>query len=143
MPGIIYVIVDVPEIPIAAITSPDPSTLTLPLLVLHVPPLVASVSVTMLSAQILVVPLIAEGAAFTTSTADELQPDDTVYMIVAVPADAPAVTTPVVKPIVAAPVLLHVPPLNTSLSVTVALAHTERLPMIAPGCELTVTVAVV
>ena len=67
-------IVDVPEIPIAAVTSPDPSTLTLPLLLLHVPPLAASLSVTMLSAQMLVVPLIAAGAVFTVSTADELQP---------------------------------------------------------------------
>ena len=56
----------------------------------------------------------------------------------------PPVTIPVVDPTVAIPVapLVHVPPRGVSLNVVVKPAHTVSVPEIAPGKELTVTIAV-
>ncbi len=65
------------------------------------------------------------------------------YVIVALPADMP-VTTPVVEPIVAVPVLLllHVPPAVTFAKVTVDPVFTVAVPVIAAGEAFTETASV-
>lgn len=52
------------------------------------------------------------------------------------------VTTPVLEPMVAVPVLalVHAPPDGVQLNVVVAPSHTTVVPLIAPGAEVTVTV---
>ena len=64
-------------------------------------------------------------------------------MIVAVPAVAPAVTVPVDEPIVASPLLLHVPPAVASVNVTFVPAHSEAAPWMGVGLAFTVTGRVV
>ena len=135
----------VPERSVPAVTLPDPSTLALPLLLLHVPPATASVNAIVLPAHTFVVaPVIGAGAVLTVNNALTLQPLALVYTIVDVPADDPAVTTPVEDPIVTAdPLAVHVPPDVVLLSVVVAPAHIASEPRIEAGCVLTVTPIVV
>ena len=62
--------------------------------------------------------------------------------MVAVPAVAPAVTTPVLPTLaMVALLLLHTPPPVASASVLVAPVHAYKVPVIAAGDALTVTVA--
>src|ERR1019366_9069008 len=81
-----------------------PTVATAVLLLLHVPPGVASVSVVVLPAQTVAVPVTDDGNAFTVTVAEAVQPPDVVYVIDAVPGAMPE-TTPVL-PTVATAVLL-------------------------------------
>ena len=118
---------------------------------LHIPPVVASVSVVVPLGQSDNVPLIAPGDALTVIVSVTAQAVDGVYVMVAVAATSDPVTTPVAKtvapvePMVATPVLLlvHIPPVVASLRLSVAPWHTEAAPLIALVAALTVTIAVV
>ena len=83
------------------------------------------------------------GNAFTVTLAVVIQPVDNVYVIAVVPADMPA-TTPDDASTVPTPVIdeLHVPPVLLLVRAVVEPAHTLRVPVIADGNELTVTVVV-
>jgi hypothetical protein len=65
--------------------------------------------------------------------------------MVAVPADAPAVTSPVDAPTVAIAVLLlvHVPVVGVLASVVVCPTHTDAVPVIAVGEASTVTMVLI
>jgi hypothetical protein len=78
------------------------------------------------------------GALFTVTCAVILQPEESVYVIVGVPAATP-VTVPVVDPIVASAVLLlvHVPPVVASLNVSVAPGQIAPAPVIDAGVPFT------
>jgi hypothetical protein len=124
-------------------TTPEvPTVATAVLLLLHDPPEVTSLSVVVIEADSVVMPVIAltDGAAFTVTVSAAMQPAPVVNVIIEVPADTP-VTMPVV-PTVATDVLLllHVPPPEPT-SVVVAPTHTELVPVI-PGSGFTVTTAV-
>jgi hypothetical protein len=91
--------------------------------VLQVPPAVASLKVVDVPWHTDVAPFIGN-IAFTVTTVVALHPAPIAYVIVVVPVATP-VTVPLVRPIVPIAVLLlvHVPPVTTSLSVTDAPAH--------------------
>lgn len=93
--------------------------------------------------QMLKVPVIDAGNAFTDTTTVLLQLLGIVYVIVAVPAVAP-VTTPVVKPTLATlPMLLvHTPPSESFVREVVLPAQMVVAPVIAAGSGLTVKIAV-
>ena len=114
------------------------------LLPLHVPPPAASVRNVERPAQTTCVPAIEEGSGSTVTTAVEKQPVGNLYVIVAVP-EGPAVTTPLVIPMLAMPgaPLLQVPGVVASLSVVVSPEHTLSVPVIAAGNGLTVITVVV
>lgn len=106
----------------------------------HVPPDVMSVSVTVEPAHTLVGPPIAAGCGLTVTIAVVAHVVGDEYDMVAVPAETP-VTTPVEEPTVATPVLplLHVPNNVASSSVVVELTHTVIVPVMAAGSGLTDT----
>ena len=112
-------------------------------LLVHVPPVDASVSVTDDPAQIFNVPAIAAGKGFTVMMAEVMQPVVNVQVTLAVPAVVP-VTIPVADPIEAIPTVpvLHEPPVVASERVAVAPAHKLMEPVIAAGNGLTVTISV-
>ena len=112
------------------------------LLLLQLPPGVASASVVVYPLHILGVPVIAE-SAFTVIGNVDPQPVGRVYVIITVPA-APPVTTPVDDPMDATDVELlpHVPPPGEQLNVADKLPHMVLGPLMAPGCGLTVIVDV-
>ena len=121
-----------------------PTVPTRPLLLLHVPPAGVPVSVVVLPAQIVVVPVMGAGSAFTVATAVLKQPlGDSLYVMVALPGVVPPVITPVPIPIVAVPValLLHVPVPGLLVSVEVAPSHMLSVPAIGAGKGFTDTVA--
>ena len=125
----------------------DP-TLAIPVaLLLQVPPPAASVKVVVNPEQTTSVPSIAVVRGFTVTTAVMIQPVGNVYVIVAVlvAATTPPVTTPVKDPMLAVPVelLLHVPPAVASVNVVVSPEQTLRVPSIAVGNGLTVTIVVI
>jgi hypothetical protein len=98
------------------------------LLLLHVPPDIASLRVVVDPTHTLNVPPIAGGAGFTVMIRVAAQPVGNVYVIMAVPADTPT-TSPVVTPVVTAvamPVLLllHVPAPVVSVKVIDCPWHT-------------------
>ena len=106
------------------------------LLLLHTPPVIASVSVITAPAQTLSAPSMvpASGKAFTVTLSvvvanpHELE----VYEIVAVPGVSP-VTTPDALIVAIAPLLLlHPPPVATLLNVIAAPAHTLSTPRMVP-----------
>jgi hypothetical protein len=113
------------------------------LLLLHVPPAVASAWVTVVPLHNTFGPVIASGVANTVMTALAVQPSGRAVTIVAVPANTP-VTTPVVAPTLAmvVGVLLQVIPVVTSLNVMVEPSHTDDGPVIGAGVALTVTITV-
>ena len=113
------------------------------LLLLHVPPVVASLNPVVPPSQTVVVPLIEDGNGLIVTVLVILQPVAAVYKIIDVPPVTP-VTTPVDELTVATAVvpLLQVPPLVASLSVVVAPAHATAVPVIANGNGLTVIVLV-
>ena len=82
--------------------------------------------------------MIEDGPAFTVTTADAKHPVPAVYLIVAVPAEAP-VTTPAADIVATGVLLLLQVPLPSSLSVVVAPLHTVNVPAIADGIGFTVT----
>ena len=113
---VVYVIIAVPFV--TPETAPDEmSTVAIAvLLLLHVPPLVASLNVVVLPAQTVVMPVIG-AMGFTVTVVVAAQPVDIVYVIAVVPADTPD-TIPDPKPIVAiaADPEVHVPPVAASLN---------------------------
>ena len=130
-----------------ATPPPGPGVIvaTVVILLLHVPPGVASLNVVFAPTQIVVAPTIGAGSGFTTNDVVVIHPVPNVYVITVVPPGlAPPVTNPVLVPIVATAVrlLLHVPPGVPSLKVVVSPAHIVVLPDIAAGKGLTVTVTV-
>jgi hypothetical protein len=110
------------------------------LLLLHVPPAVASVNVVEEPAHTVLLPDIVGGTAFTVTIAMLLQPVGNVYVIFAVPAVMP-LTIPVADPTVAILVLplVHVPPEILAVSVVVYPTQIFAVPEIT-GSGLTVTV---
>jgi hypothetical protein len=107
----------------------------------HVPPVLVSVSVVAVPAQTANVPPIVFGRAFTVTVVTLIQPVDVcVNVINAVAADTP-VTIPVAEPTEAAALAVaHVP--DTLVSVVVWPTQTAGVPPEAEGNALTVTVAV-
>ena len=97
---------------------------------LHVPPVVASLSIVVVPAHILVVPVIGV-AGFTVTTAVAEQPAAVMKVIVEVPGDTPVII-PVAAPAVATAVLLllQVPAPAELLRVVVLPWHTVRVPNI-------------
>lgn len=121
-----------------------PVNVTLPLLLLHVPPAVASLSVIVTPTHSELEPCIGVTLEVTVNTAIAGQPP-AVYETVVVPVYVLlAVTRPVELPMVAMSELLrlHVPPTVASVSVVVLPPHKESAPPIADGAVPTVMVAV-
>lgn len=111
-------------------------------LLLHVPPAVASVRLTVEPTHIGALPVIAViGLTVTTTVFWQLAP--VIYDINAVPPLTP-VTTPVVGATVATATssVLQVPPVTLLCSVIVEPWHTGVLPVNAPGVAFTVTIVV-
>lgn len=108
------------------------------LLLVHVPPDVALVSVAVCPVQITEAPAIALIAAFMLTVAVLLQPVPIAYVMVEVPVAIP-VTTPVVLPIVATDVVadVHVPPEVAEASVVVLPTQVVVLPVMAAGRFIT------
>jgi hypothetical protein len=130
---------DVPE----TIPVDVPIAATVALLLLHVPPMAALLSVAVAPAHIDDVPEIAGGTALTLNVIVLKQPAASVYEITTVPADRP-VTTPVDEPMVPTVtlLLLHVPPLAELLSVAITPIHMVDGPEIIGGGLTIVTVIV-
>lgn len=122
------------------ITSPVEEMVAAPgVLLVHTPPVVASVNVIVEPTHTLDAPEIAAGTGLTVTKNVFAQPVPSVYVIMAVPGETP-VTSPVPDPMVATlrlP-LLHVPPADTSLRFVVNPTHTYADPVIAAGSGLTV-----
>lgn len=128
---------------IVVVREVEPPTVALALAALHVPPLVVVLSVVVLPAHTLAVPVMEAGKGFTVIPFVVAQPVGSVYVMVALPAAAP-LTTPVLP--IAAVLLaeeLHAPPPLASVSVAVLPWHTELAPVIVAGNGFTVAVAVV
>jgi hypothetical protein len=127
------------------VTNPEVETVAIPvLLLLHVPPAVASNTDAVVPLHTKEVPVIGN-IGFTVATIVALHPVvPAKYVMIAVPPTTP-VTTPLPEPTVAIAVLaeLQVPDPAGSFNVTVAPAHTGALPVIAPGKLLTVIAVVV
>jgi len=117
----------------------EPTPATTVLLLLHVPPVVASAKVIAEPTQMLVRPVIAEGKGLTVTTRVAKQPVESVYVIITVPAEKP-VTTPEAGLTEATDglLLVHVPPVVASASVVDDATHTVAVPVIAAGTGLTV-----
>jgi hypothetical protein len=117
-----------------------PTDAIVKLLLHHVPPAVALAKVAVDPEHTDVVPVIATGRAFTVTFFVMMQPEGTVYVIVALPADIPE-TMPVAELTAATAEALedHVPPPIELLKAIVEPTHTEDDPEIAAGNELTVT----
>ena len=121
----------------------EPTVATEVMLLLHVPPPVASLSANVFPAQNPADPVIVAGRGDTVTVAktdEQLNPKE--YVMIVVPAEMPE-TIPVEEPIVAMVVLplVHTPPVIASLKVTGLPAHVFSTPVIADGIGVTVTVA--
>ena len=115
------------------------------LLLLHVPPPAASVSVVVAPTQTLKAPPMVGGVELMGMVVVVLQPVvGSVYVIVVLPAVLP-VTIPVVDPIdaIAALLLVQTPPVVGSVSVRVCPTQRGAAPAIAAGNGFTVSVRVV
>ena len=110
------------------------------LLLVHVPPGVASDNVVVCPTHTDVAPVIAAGDAFTVNDAVLVHPAVVVYVIVTTPGATP-VTVPLLLPTVAIvpSLVVHVPPGVASVSVRVEPTQTLKVPPIAAGSALTVT----
>ena len=119
----------------------DPTVANAKLLLLQVPPPVASDNVSEDPTQTLPEPVTADGKAFTVTTEVALQPVGSEYVIVDVPAATPEIF-PVVAPAVATLVMLlvQVPPVVALLRVSVMPGHIGAEPVIADN-GFTVTIA--
>jgi len=142
------VITEVPaETPVST-PEPEPTVATAVVLLLHVPPGTALMSVILPPTHTLMpgvptVPMIGPGNGFTVTVVVTKQPDDSMYVMTEVPLETP-VTMPVDEPTVAIDVLplLHVPP-PVPVKIIVEPTHTLPGPVIAPGLALTVIIPVV
>jgi hypothetical protein len=132
-----YVIIDVP--PETPVTTPvEEPIAALPLLLLQVPPDEVLLRVVVSPAQTTVVPDIVAGNGFTVTVVTMMQPVPRVYVIAAVPNEAP-VATPDDEPIVTfALLLLHMPPVTALLRLVVEPRQTDVGPVIPAGKGLTV-----
>ena len=137
---VVYVIATLPVLIPVIIPVALPAVAINGLLLLHIPPVVTSLSVVVAPTHIVVVPVIAAGSAYTVSVLVVLHPAPGEKVIVVIPAATP-VTTPVPEPTVAIPgdPELHVPPPEGSLKAVVAPVHTVATPVIGAGSGLTVT----
>ncbi len=117
----------------------EPTVATDVLLLIHVPPLVASVSVIAIPVQSRVFPEIDAGDGLTVTIVVAVQPETTVNVIVAVP-NATPVTVPELITVATDVLLLdHDKGLaEASVNCVVAFAHTEVIPVIAEGAGATV-----
>jgi len=126
------------------VTVPPVEIVAIPvLLLLHVPPAVASVRVELAPTHACRVPPIAAGIGSTVNVAKALQPSEEVYVIVTVPAETPVTVPPVLTVAVAELLLLQLPPVVASLSVVLLPSQTAIVPVIAFGNGSTVNVVVV
>jgi len=109
------------------------------LLLLQVPPAVASASVVVSPTQTLLAPVIAAGCGLTVIALLVEQPPGSVYIILVEPG-VPPVTTPVLPTTEAVPdaALLQVPPVTELAKVVVSVEHTVDAPVIAAGTGFTV-----
>lgn len=116
---------------------------TLVLELFHTPPDTVLVSVVVELSHTVAVPLMV-ATGLTVTVVDLVQPVESVYAIVAVPALVPH-TTPLEEPTVATDVmeLLHTPPDVASPSVVQLPAHILLTPVMVAGTALTVKTAVV
>jgi hypothetical protein len=121
---------------------PVPTVATAPLLLLHAPPEVASLSVVDEVAHTLNVPAIGTGVVFTVTVTVCLHPVAKAYVMIEVPNDTP-VTVPDV-PTVATLVLLlaQVPPAEASVRLMVEPTQTPVDPVITAGTGFTVNTLV-
>ena len=120
----------------------EPIVATPVLLLLQVPPAVASVSVVEKPIQPLVVPFIPPGTGFTVTLLVAVQlPMGSVYVIVAVPVAIP-LASPVTGSMLAMPgaLLLQAPPAVGSVIKLERPIQRLKLPMIATGDVFTVTI---
>ena len=128
----------------APLTTPVPVTTeaTEALLLLHVPPALASVSVTDEPVQMPLTPLMADGRSLTVTMVVVMQPVGKVYVMIVVP-NATPVTTPEPATTVAIVVLslAHVPPVEASVSDVVAPMQTLAVPVMVAGNGFTVITA--
>lgn len=127
-----------PDIP-AIEPEPGTAVATAVLLLVHVPPVMASLRMMVKPWQTFATPIIAEGVGRTVTVVIVIHPF--VYVMTDVPGAMPE-TIPVVEPIVAVPVLLllHVPPVVALLKVETAVPiHITVVPVMAAGLAPTVT----
>ena len=123
-------------------TLPETSTVaTEILLLLHVPPPVASDNAVIAPAQTRGIPVMLAGNGFTVTTRVLKQPVvESLYVMVVVPAETPVIT-PVPEIVATVVVLLvQVPLIVASLTVEVDDTHTLAAPDIGAGTSLTVIV---
>ena len=126
--------VDAPAASVVTIPVAGSIVATAKLLLLHVPPAVASISMVLAPAHTEVTPVIAAGSRFTVTAIAAAHPAAVVYTIVVVSADTPA-TMPEARPTLATPVLtlLHDPPVRELCNGVVLLTQTDAVPVIAGG----------
>jgi len=110
------------------------------LLLLHKPPVTASLSVMESSMHTWAVPPIADGVSLTVTIVLTEQPP-CVYVIVSTPADTP-VTTPPETPAILVVILLQAPPVVASAKMVVAPIHKLVTPVIPKGEAFTVIIFV-
>ena len=131
-------------VPPAVIPVVKPTVATLVALLLHVPPVVPSVSVIVEPEQTAVIPEMGKGEAFMVTAMLLVHPARAEYVIVSAPGVTPVIV-PAPGKTVAIPVLLllHVPPVVASIKIVVAPVQAVVAPVITAGNELTVTIDVV
>lgn len=144
-PVVVYVIVVGPgETPVTNPPPPGPGvTVATPVFELvHVPPANASLNCVVRPGQMVVVPLMVPGSAFTV-TVFVAVPQALAYVITAVPA-VPPVTTPVavITDAMDELLLLHVPTGELLLNVTEEPEHMDTLPGIVAGGNVMETLVV-
>ena len=142
-PGILYEIIEVPAATPVTRPSSEPTVAFAVLLLIQVPPVVASVRFVCSPAHTTAVPVIMPGAGLTVTSFVAEHPVLLIeYVIVAVPTVTP-VTMPAPVPTVALPLLLvHVPPVAMSLRLVVPPWHTAAVPSMLPiGLTVAITVA--
>ncbi len=144
-PPSVYIIVALPAVT-PDTRPPEVTVATAVLLLVHVPPVAASVNKEVAPEHIPVEPRIAAGDGVTVITRVTVQPEPREYVIVTGPGVTP-VTVPAEEPVditvaIVVLLLIHEPPGGVSLSSTLAPTHTVAGPVIGPGEELTVTTVV-
>jgi hypothetical protein len=129
--------------PLIPVTTPvDDTVAFVALLLLHVPPGVASASDIVLPWHTTDEPVIAAGGVPTVTIAEAAQPLDSVYTTVAVPAPKGLTTPSALIVATVAGAMDHVPPATELPRVVVPPAQTARPPVMAPGAGFTISVSV-
>ena len=142
--GNVYMMFVVPDNTPKTMPDDEPIVAIAVLLLLHVPPVVASASDADTPTQIDDGPVMPAGSWFTVAGVVVVQPVPNEYVTVTVPVVTPA-RKPVAEPIVATLMLLlvQVPPVAGSPNAVVLPTHTRVVPVIVPGNVFTVIVATV